>query len=247
MDRPRQLIDAKLAELDLDLSSLSQKIGRNHAYLQQYMRRGVPVELKEGDREKLAPLLGLHADDLRSTPRRGGSALPAHPTAKDGARGPDTDLTPPEAPGDGIEYLGRAYAPLPVFDVMVSAGPGAFNADNRIPEGWYLLGLDQLQSVTRARLEDLALIRVSGDSMVPTLMHNDQILVDRSVHRVGRDGLYVIAAGEEVQVKRVARDWASKSLTIVSDNPMYPDSTGVQEDDIVVLGRVVWISRNVGG
>jgi hypothetical protein len=246
MDRPRQLIEAKLAELDIDLSSLSQKIGRNHAYLQQYMRRGVPVELKEGDREKLAPLLGLHADDLRATPRRGSNVIPPSIPGFSYS-GPDDEPVAEVLPSDGIEYLGRTYAPLPVFDVMVSAGPGAFNADNRIPEGWYLLGLDQLQAVTRARIEDLALIRVSGDSMVPTLMHNDQILVDRSIHRVGRDGLYVIAAGEEVQIKRVARDWATKSLTVVSDNPMYPDSTGVQEDDIVVLGRVVWISRNVGG
>lgn len=160
-----------------------------------------------------------------------------------------TELAPASAggEGDGIEYLGRSYAPLPVYDVMVSAGPGAFNRDHSIPEGWSLLSLDQIRMVTRAGADSLAIVRVSGDSMAPTLQNGDQILIDRSIHRIGRDGMYVIATGEEVIVKRISRDWASKSLTISSDNPLYPTSRGVQEEDIVVLGRVVWISRNVGG
>lgn len=154
----------------------------------------------------------------------------------------------PEAPGgDGVEYLGQAYAPLPVYDVMVSAGPGSFNRDHPIPETYTLLSLDRLKAVTKARIEDLAMVRVSGDSMSPTLMHNDEILVDTSIAKVGRDGMYVVATGEEVQVKRIAWDWATKSLIVASDNHLYPTSRGVQEDDIMILGRVVWISRNVGG
>jgi transcriptional regulator with XRE-family HTH domain len=65
MDHVRQLIEAKVKELDLDLSSLSQSMGRNHAYLQQFLRRGVPAELKERDRAALAPLIGVNPDDLR--------------------------------------------------------------------------------------------------------------------------------------------------------------------------------------
>lgn len=166
------------------------------------------------------------------------------------AEAPHAALEDPKGeagPGNGLEYLGRAYAPLPVYDVMVSAGPGSFNRERSIPEGWSLISLDQIRMVTRANADDLAIIRVSGDSMSPTLQNGDQILIDRSIHRIGRDGMYVIATGEEVIVKRISRDWATKSLTISSDNPLYPTSHGVQEEDIVVLGRVVWISRNVGG
>jgi phage repressor protein C with HTH and peptisase S24 domain/DNA-binding XRE family transcriptional regulator len=158
-----------------------------------------------------------------------------------------SDLDNADRPGDGIEYQGRAYTPLPVYDVMVSAGPGSFNGDHDEPEGWSLLSLDQVRSVTRAPIDQLALVRVSGDSMTPTLMNNDQILVDRSIRRVGRDGMYVIAMGDEVQVKRISRNLASKTLTVASDNEIYPTSQGVPEDGVTVLGRVVWISRNVGG
>jgi phage repressor protein C with HTH and peptisase S24 domain len=68
MDAARKLLVDTLARRpDLDLKNLSLTIGRNHAYLQQYLMRGSPRELPEAARHGLAPLLGISADDLRST------------------------------------------------------------------------------------------------------------------------------------------------------------------------------------
>ena len=68
MDAPRKLlVDALTRRPDLDLKNLSLAIGRNHAYLQQYLMRGSPRELPEAARHGLAPLLGVSPDDLRST------------------------------------------------------------------------------------------------------------------------------------------------------------------------------------
>jgi SOS-response transcriptional repressor LexA len=68
MDAPRKLlIDTLARRPDLDLKKLSLAIGRNHAYLQQYLMRGSPRELPETARHGLAPLLGISPDDLRST------------------------------------------------------------------------------------------------------------------------------------------------------------------------------------
>ena len=48
MDAPRTLLVATLARRpDLDLESLSHAIGRNRAYLRQYVMRGAPRELPE--------------------------------------------------------------------------------------------------------------------------------------------------------------------------------------------------------
>jgi len=104
-----------------------------------------------------------------------------------------------------------------------------------------------LKAVTKSPAHQLAMVRVSGDSMANTLQNGDLILVDLSVRSMGRDGMYVIAAGADVQVKRITRDWRSKTLTVSSDNPAYPPSAGVTEEDIAVIGRVVWLSRNLGG
>jgi SOS-response transcriptional repressor LexA len=68
MDAARKLLVDTLARRpDLDLKNLSLTIGRNHAYLQQYLMRGSPRELPEAVRHGLAPLLGVSPDDLRST------------------------------------------------------------------------------------------------------------------------------------------------------------------------------------
>ena len=67
MDAPRKLLVDTLAQRpDLDLKKLSLAIGRNHAYLQQFLMRGSPRELPESARHALAPLLGVSPDDLRS-------------------------------------------------------------------------------------------------------------------------------------------------------------------------------------
>jgi SOS-response transcriptional repressor LexA len=68
MDAARKLLVDTLARRpDLDLKNLSLTIGRNHAYLQQYLMRGSPRELPEAARHGLAALLGVSPDDLRST------------------------------------------------------------------------------------------------------------------------------------------------------------------------------------
>jgi SOS-response transcriptional repressor LexA len=76
MDAPRKiLLDTLARRPDLDLKNLSLAIGRNHAYLQQFLMRGSPRELPESARQGLAPLLGISPDELRSTaPSTGGPA-----------------------------------------------------------------------------------------------------------------------------------------------------------------------------
>jgi len=65
MDAVRKLIEDRFAQLGLTMSKVSVEIGRNHAFLQQFLRRGIPRELHERDREQLAKFLGIPADDLR--------------------------------------------------------------------------------------------------------------------------------------------------------------------------------------
>lgn len=77
MDPPRKfLVDILSQRADLDLKNLSLAIGRNPAYLQQYLMRGSPRELPEMVRQALAPLLGCAADDLRSTAVPAGDQRP---------------------------------------------------------------------------------------------------------------------------------------------------------------------------
>src|ERR1700722_15839233 len=70
---PKLLVKTLAGRPDLVLKNLSLTIGRNHAYLQQYLMRGSPRELPEAARHGLAPLLGISPDDPRpAAPRMGG-------------------------------------------------------------------------------------------------------------------------------------------------------------------------------
>lgn len=61
------------------MKEASERIGRNHAYLQQFLERGVPLKLPEDVRELLAPLLDLTPDQLK-TPPAGASKGLAEPS-----------------------------------------------------------------------------------------------------------------------------------------------------------------------
>src|SRR3546814_19494885 len=88
---------------------------------------------------------------------------------------------------------------------------------------------------------DLSVIRVTGDSMFPTLSDGDEILVDAS-DAAGRlrDGLYVLRVDAAIMVKRRAVNPAGPDFTVQSDNPAYPPSTGPDLNAVTVIGHVLW-------
>ena len=51
---PRQVLERLCAERKENLAALSRMIGRNDAYIQQYLRKGTPRHLKERERRTLA-------------------------------------------------------------------------------------------------------------------------------------------------------------------------------------------------
>lgn len=65
MDSVRELIRSRLRAANLSMAEASKRIGKNHAYLQQFLDRGIPRALPEDLREKLAPLLSLSPSELK--------------------------------------------------------------------------------------------------------------------------------------------------------------------------------------
>jgi len=65
IDAVRAVILARAEQLGLTLTDLSKKIGANQAYLQQFIRRGIPKVLPEDKREAFAALLAVTPDALR--------------------------------------------------------------------------------------------------------------------------------------------------------------------------------------
>ena len=93
---------------------------------------------------------------------------------------------------------------------------------------------------------NLRVFIISGDSMEPTLCHNDLVLVDTVNKNPTQPGVFVLFDGYGLAAKRVERvmNAASPRIRILSDNPQYsiyersPSEAGI-------IGRVVWFSRRI--
>jgi phage repressor protein C with HTH and peptisase S24 domain len=219
MDDVRATLDQLIRDRGDDYASLSRLLGRNAAYVQQFIHRGVPRKLDEDDRRTLAEYFGVTETIL------GGPALPIAQNKS--------------------HALARENVTLvPRLEVGASAGPGALGADDA-PLGQIGFETRWLRQLT-ANTGALSIIQVSGDSMNPTLTDGDDILVDRAdaAERI-RDGIYVLRVDESLIVKRLAINPAQRSFTIRSDNPAYPDWNDVSPDGIDVVGRVIWAGRRI--
>jgi phage repressor protein C with HTH and peptisase S24 domain len=59
MSDPREILQQLCAERGEDFAGLSRMLGRNAAYIQQFVRRGIPKRLGEDERRKLARYFGI--------------------------------------------------------------------------------------------------------------------------------------------------------------------------------------------
>ncbi len=92
--------------------------------------------------------------------------------------------------------------------------------------------------------EHMALIRVSGDSMEPTLLNGDLVLVDRGRNYVEpQGGIYAIALEDIIMIKRVIVIESGR-LRIKSDNSQY-DTFDIDGNKIKVNGKVIWYGRDL--
>lgn len=217
----RAALDALIRARREDYAGLSRLLGRNPAYIQQYVKRGSPRRLDERDRRILADYFGVPEAALGAPGRRAIQIA----RAGDGRRGADLIAVPRYALG-------------------ASAGPGALGADER-GAGDMLFPPALLRELGVGRPQALSLIRVEGDSMQPTLGNGDDILVDGddAADRL-RDGIYVLRVGDALIVKRVGLT-PDGGIRVRSDNPLAPDWPAMDRRSLVVIGRVVWAGRRL--
>lgn len=87
-------------------------------------------------------------------------------------------------------------------------------------------------------------LRVKGDSMKPTYLDGDIVLI-RKQNTIDDGRIAVVAVGEEATLKHVYR--TRNGITLVSDNLEYPPMPFVEEecDEIRIMGKPVAYLRGV--
>ena len=201
---PRARLLQLTAAQGASLAGLSELIGRNSTYLQQFVRKGSPRKLEETDRRTLARFFGVNEAEL-GAPEENSLAV-----AGKSAR--------------------REWIDVPRLALGASAGPGLL-AGEELPIGAFRFGARWLreQGLDPAQL---SAIRVEGDSMEATLRDGDEILVDRTP-RPWRDGIHVVRTGDALLVKRLDTGRPGV-VALVSDNPAYRTLELAPEDVQVI-------------
>ena len=155
--------------------------------------------------------------------------------------GSDEPVTAGSTP---LEIGNEEYTQVAGYDIRAAAGAGALNHSEEVAH-YHLFRSHWLRSVTTSPIDRLAVIRVDGDSMEPTLHGGDHVLIDRAQNGFHRDGIYALDIGDGLQVKRVSMHPTAQTLTIKSDNAQYPTYDGINPDEARFAGRVVWLGRRV--
>jgi len=126
-------------------------------------------------------------------------------------------------------------------DIEASAGEGSI-VGYEIPTDHLWIEIKWLQAIVPFVPKEMAIIKVKGDSMEPTLSPGDMILIDRQPIERNQlnDGVYVINRNETTHVKRL--QCVEGGIRIISDNKERYEPETVT-DGLIVCGRVIWAWR----
>ena len=233
LDPTRLRVMKLIQQRRTDLKKASLAIGRNAAYLQQYLYRGIPKTLPEDAREALAAFLGVPEESLR--PAKTESAVePALPQV--------VAASPPTAIGGGMP----GFSQVPELDVRASAGHGAFHEGDEEIKAVWMFPDAVIRHELRARSANLRIITIDGDSMEPLLASGDRVLVDTSQRVPAPPGIFVIWDGLGIVAKRIEHIPTAEPSRIVikSVNPIYGDYERPTEE-VNIIGRVIWAGKKL--
>jgi phage repressor protein C with HTH and peptisase S24 domain len=154
----------------------------------------------------------------------------------------------------GVQSKGSELAPeelarvlglqlIPEVDIAYSLGGGTL-VDEFAETRMVPFRADWLARLTRGRDANVFLTAGRGDSMMPTILDGDDVLVNRSENVINdQDRIWAVGYGELGMIKRVRR-LPSGIFQLNSDNPSV-SSIDATEDELFIVGRVIWIGRRI--
>jgi len=138
-------------------------------------------------------------------------------------------------------YKEEEFVLIPLMSGRISAGGGL------IPDNTIQVQLAFRQDWIKRYGEPkrMSLIRVSGDSMEPTLYSGDIVLVDHNRNYIDpQGGIYAIVIDDMVMIKRLQPDHLSKKILVISDNNKYR-AIEANPDELFIQGRIIWFGREI--
>jgi SOS-response transcriptional repressor LexA len=207
---PRRRIRELLTRRNLSLAAASRMMGRNTAYLQQYLERGMPTILSEKNRIRLAHILEVDERELREPElQEPGAPRPSYA---------EPPLPPPNArwarPSDAAT-MARMFRDVPVVG-KAQGGPDGiikFEQENSpIDWTWRPLAL--------VGVADAFGLFVDGDSMTSAgLPHGATVWVHPHRRPAPGDVVVLVKSDGSVYIKRYKKSAGGK-VTIEQTDPV---------------------------
>lgn len=181
MDETRTRLEELMAARGDDYLSISRMLKRNAAYMQQFMKRGVPRKLKEDDRRILAAYFGVDETELGGPvpPARATVAVPRLRLGASAGAGAHADKEEREGQivfeTKWLKKLASTPRALSIIqvsgdsmtpalgdgdDIMVDRGDGA----DRLRDGIYVIRMDDQLMVKRIVLRPGHRLSVLSDN-----------------------------------------------------------------------------------
>lgn len=201
---PRTVLERLCAERGEDFASLSRLLGKNSAYIQQYLRRGTPKRLREEERRTLASyfnvpesMLGAPGEERLRSAMVAIMRVPVRASAGAGALNGDERERPyfafderwlkrmTTATTDDLVIIrveGDSMAPTlgDGDDILIDRGDGG----ERLRDGIYVMRVDEALIVKRLAINPVSR-RVTVQSDNPAYPDWPDLAID-SIHCIGR-------------------------------------------------------------
>ena len=131
---------------------------------------------------------------------------------------------------------------ISVYNVELSAGTG-MTAPEYIKTEKKLAFDSNWLIKHNLKAKNLIVLRVAGDSMLPSLEDGDSVLIDKSKSNIIDRKIYAIVVGGECKIKRLVRR-VDGSIDILSDNPLHNTETVYPSDaeHLHIIGQAVYRS-----
>ena len=125
-------------------------------------------------------------------------------------------------------------------------GGAVVTEDGDTPGRVYHFRRSWIRNSLKATPSQLRIMHVEGDSMAPTLLSGDAVLVDMIRRAPNPPGIFVLDDGMGLVAKRLEHIPNSDppAVRVISDNKHYPEYERTA-DEIHIVGRIRWFAREI--
>ncbi len=231
MDRVRKRLADAIKNKGFDYKELSLRLGRNHAYLNQFINKNVPKSLNEIDRRKLSEWLDIGEEEI-GAPFMDGNQLQTENVAHDIPEGTLGRFQQVRIIGS-VKASSWQDVTEQVNDEEAKYVPSASD----YPADWQYAFTVDGPSVNKTARDGDILVCVDLVKSGVDVTENDLVIVERTRFH---------GAMLERTAKRVRKAIAGPELWPDSDDPEHQDPiplAAADDDEIRVSAKVIWVLR----